>query len=277
MYFAMNYSPQAAGLLAAGRIEVDLFKLPPWPDTVAEVQASHRAYVHFDLRAGAAQIDPPTLDTVERLRDQSQTQYVNVHLSPHLSQFPGMEIDSIAGGDAQRVLDALLRDIDRVTERFGREVVILENLPSVPAEPYAIPRPAIEPDLIQAVIGRTGCGLLLDTAHAVMAAEHLQIDPRRYIEALPVDRLAELHITGIARDEAGEPDDHFALTADDWALTEWVAGKVAAGDWPAPWALTFEYGGIGDLFAWRSDSDVIAEQAPRLKQLVAECGLRDAE
>jgi|GEM_PF-3341121 len=32
MRFALNYSPQAAVLLAEGRIEIDLYKCPDWSD-----------------------------------------------------------------------------------------------------------------------------------------------------------------------------------------------------------------------------------------------------
>jgi hypothetical protein len=37
MEFALNYSPQAAQLLQEGRIEIDRYKCPDWPDVrVAE-------------------------------------------------------------------------------------------------------------------------------------------------------------------------------------------------------------------------------------------------
>ncbi len=48
--FALNYSPQAADLLRAGQIEIDLFKCPAWPDLIAEAQAAapglHSLFIH---------------------------------------------------------------------------------------------------------------------------------------------------------------------------------------------------------------------------------------
>ena len=48
--FSVNYSPAAASLASAGRVEVDLFKCPAWPDLVAALNVP--LYVHFALRVG---------------------------------------------------------------------------------------------------------------------------------------------------------------------------------------------------------------------------------
>jgi hypothetical protein len=42
-----------------------------------------------------------------------------------------------------------------------------------------------------------------------------------------------------------------------------------AGAWPAPSIVAFEYGGVGPVFEWRSDVDVLAEQLPRLRDVLA--------
>ena len=58
------------------------------------------------------------------------------------------------------------------------------------------------------------------------------------------------------------------MTDVDWSLLEWALARIRDGDWAHPWALSFEYGGIGPMFDWRSRSDVIAHQVPRLCSLV---------
>ena len=94
-------------------------------------------------------------------------------------------------------------------------------------------------------------------------------DVQAYLNAMPVDALRELHVVGILPDknEFGVREDHFAMTDDDWAVAEWAVAQIRAGRWREPETMAFEYGGVGELFDWRSETDVIAAQAPRLYQL----------
>ena len=52
MNFAINYSPQAGELLKQGKIEINLFKCPDWPELIQEASALAPVYVHFPLIAG---------------------------------------------------------------------------------------------------------------------------------------------------------------------------------------------------------------------------------
>jgi hypothetical protein len=62
--------------------------------------------------------------------------------------------------------------------------------------------------------------------------------------------------------------DHLAIQPCDWLALEWVLQNIRRGEWSQPWMLAFEYGGVGEIFEWRSDPQVIAEQVPRLYQMV---------
>lgn len=64
MELAINYSPQAAGLLAGGAISIERFKCSPWPDLIAEAADVRPVYVHFDLRdhRGLTADDWPSLE-----------------------------------------------------------------------------------------------------------------------------------------------------------------------------------------------------------------------
>ena len=128
----------------------------------------------------------------------------------------------------------------------------------------------VDPAVISEVVCRTGCGLLLDIAHAIRACEGSgRVDVQAYLNALPTHKLRELHVVGILPepDEQGIRHDHFAMTETDWAMTEWALAQIRAGAWREPETMAFEYGGVGDKFAWRSESAVIAAQAPRLYAL----------
>ncbi len=263
MYFALNYSPQAAALLAAGEIEVDLYKAADWPSMIADARAQRPVYVHFPLLAGRGLPDAARFAEIEAMWASTDTPHLNTHLAPHAGDM-GLALDTTSPADAARLFDAMLRDIWPLVARYGRQQVVLENAIWDPV--YAIPRPVLEPEMISRAVYETGCGFLLDTAHAAASARYLGVDERAYISRLPVDHLRELHITGL-RYQDGRWHDHYALTPDDWALTEWAFDSIRAGDWAAPWGVAFEYGGSGPHFSYRSDAAVIAEQSPRLYDL----------
>ncbi len=268
MKFAINYSPQAEKLWREGRIQVDLFKCPDWLDLVAQVGAIHDVYVHCALLTWRGELDDVDFDLLQRWLDTTETQVINTHFALALSDFaPGSRITPEA------VVEKALRVLSPLCERFGAENIVIENLPyPAPAASWEeSPLPAVvDPSVITEVVHRLGCGLLLDIAHAIRACEGSgRADVKAYLNALPVHALRELHVVGILPepDDEGIRHDHFAMTAADWAMTEWALEQIRAGAWREPETMAFEYGGVGERFAWRSEAAVIAEQAPRLYQL----------
>lgn len=267
MNLAINYSPQAAELLAAGAIQLDLFKAPDWPDLIAESSQLWTTYVHFPLHAGAGGLDAPALDRIEGFLGQTSTHHVNMHLSPRASRF-GVDIHSQSPSDIDRLVEAMSADARVLAGRFGTERVALENLMWEPGEPHEIPCAVLLTETIRRTIEASGCRLLLDLAHARIAAMHLGEEPRRYIERLPVERLLEMHVSGTRCRPNGAWEDHNDMSDADWELTEWAFGRIADGAWGRPQVVAFEYGGVGPDFAPRSRSEVIARQLPRLWGLV---------
>jgi hypothetical protein len=93
------------------------------------------------------------------------------------------------------------------------------------------------------------------------------MDEYTYMSKLPVERLCELHFTGLHKFN-GHLQDHLEVLEDDWPVLEWVLEQIHISDWANPWMLALEYGGVGKKFAWRSDPDVIATDIPRLHSLI---------
>jgi uncharacterized protein (UPF0276 family) len=256
---AINYSTQVAELLNEGAVRVDRLKCADWPDMIRDAVSLRPAYVHFPLEAGLRQqryaLD---LDVVSQMRSQTNTPFVNTHLIAFED-----EAQSPAEIEAQ-----MINDVQVLAARFGAEHVIAENIPYYATglkRTYA--KCCVDPELIRRVLDRTGVGLLLDISHARIAAEHLGIDARQYIESLPVERIRELHITGIEPVD-GRLLDHMPLNDEDWRWAEYAMSRIAEGAWNTPWCVALEYGGIGKPFAWRSEKSVIARQLPRLDALV---------
>ena len=292
MRFAVHYSRPAADLLDAGRIAVDAFKCPAWPDLIATVQAKYPMYVHFPLRVGQGTGDALDTEThrpadwgkVEMLLARTDTPFVNVHLEPTTGDHPDIAADTTDPGDIARLTDSLIRDLRAVVERFGPERVIAENVPNADN----CLRPAYLPAVVRRVIEECECGLLFDISHARRAARALGMEATEYIPMLPVERTREIHLTGIQhvddrwvvvmRDAglsdaviaqfAGRWQDHLPLTDADWEFAAWSLGQIAGGHWGAPGIVSLEYGGIGPLWEAFTDPAILAEQVPRLAAMV---------
>ena len=260
MKFALNYSPQAAELLRSGDIEIDLFKCPDWPDLIAEAAQLRPVYIHFPLVAGQRNIAKVGLETIAGWRSRTETYYVNTHLGARVEDLPDVNDPDVA-------VASMLADVTPLVDCFGADAVMAENVP-YPDMYSDKPQIDIEPEVIRRVIESSGCGLLLDLAHARLTAEYMGWDVHEYIEQLPVDRLRELHVTGIGPNQKGQHEDHLPMTDSDWALFEWALAKIHSGAWPTPWVVACEYGGIGPIFDWRSEAAVIAHDIPRMVDLV---------
>jgi uncharacterized protein len=264
--FALNYSPEAVALLEAGKIAVDRFKCPNWPDLIAEASAYLPVYVHFDLVAGAGRMDNVDWHSVETLLAQTDTPYVNVHLMPTLD---GLDADDPQANE--RAVERLFADVQRLVEHFGAERVIAENVPYYGSQPdivgnFVLPQ-AGDPAFISQVLDDTGCGLLLDISHARITAPYVGLDGQAFISLLPVNRLHELHVTGL-QSIGGKMIDHMPMRAEDWPAIAWAFERIHTGDWSEPRFVSLEYGGIRLPPPWRSEESVIATDVPRLTNML---------
>ena len=127
-------------------------------------------------------------------------------------------------GTLQRVCDHL----DQLQEDLERRV-LLEN-PSTYVELEA--STLDEAEFIATVVGRTGCGLLLDVSNAYVSAVNHGRDARAYLDALPLGAVEEVHLAGFTedRDAAGDRlliDTHDAPVAEDvWRLYEHAVRRL---------------------------------------------------
>jgi len=266
MYLAINYSLPAAQLVRAGQIDIDYFKTPNWEWIIEEAKQLKPVAVHFTLEAGNDSLGAADWDKVQQLSQATGTPYINLHLDARQDYYPNFAVDTTKGSEIETVYQVLLSDIKQVVERFGPDRVILENSP-YQQFPGNTMRLCVDPELITRLVLETGCGLLLDISHAVISASYFGMDPEEYILRLPVKHLKELHFAGIHHDPvSGKLADHLSIQEQDWHWLDWVLGNVHAGEWNSPWLLSFEYGGVGEKFQWRSNPEIIAEQIPILNE-----------
>jgi uncharacterized protein (UPF0276 family) len=259
-----------AKLVKEENLPIQRFKCPDWPWMIEEAMRLKPVAVHFTLRAGSGKLHETDWEAVERLMQQTGTPYVNLHIEPLESDFPNLPVDTDDPAHIARITGRLVQDVNVVVERFGADRVIAENVtyygPGCPEtiQRQPILRPGVLPQVIRSLLEETGCGLLLDIPHARIAAHYLGVDEKEYFSSLPMERIKELHVTGLHTIENGYLQDHLPMLESDWPSLDWVLERIRKGEWGKPWMLSFEYGGVGDQFEWRSDPGVIAVQVPQL-------------
>lgn len=257
MKFAVNYSTPLRDLIRQGEVKVDLLKCPEWDGIVNAAKPFGPVYIHFEISVGARNIQKLNIALIERFLRTTQTPHLNIHLSNH----PALEADNPK--NRKKLLKNWKDDIAYLQEQLSGVKIIAESLPWHEFLPQL--KIAAYPDLISEVIEDCDLGLLLDLSHAQISSQSFGVDFKGYINRLPLHRLAELHITGI-REYASFPTDHFELQPQDWSVVEWAAEQINTGAWRRPEIVAFEYGGIGDVFCWRTDPSALKEQVPLLYQ-----------
>ena len=295
MELAVNYSIQTAELLRQQQIAFERFKCSDHLFAqITTIQESHPIYLHFPLKVGLGISDamnthtnqPARWDQVEGLMEQTDTPFINLHLTPEDTDYPEVSTNTTDPMHVEMLRDNMIRDVSAVVRRFGAERVIVEN--DFDGRTHNVLRPAFLSEVICQIVAETGCGLLLDVSHARLAADYLGIDPYEYITDLPVQYIQELHITGIHRiegiyiemarqmgvDEAliqhveGRLVDHMPMGHDDWSFLAWVIDQINNDSWGRPWIVTFEYGGVGDVWEQMTRTEILVEQVPRLYSML---------
>ncbi len=302
MKFGINYSKAAVKLYDEGVISPDIFKCPAWPELIAQVKDQYPIYIHFPLGVGAGIGDaidgetkkPADWRKFEKLLADSATPYLNLHLHAPRARF-GLDLTEDSLFDREQTVERLIKDVEAVVARFGKDKVIVENGFNLGPDPLY---PAYEAETARTVVEATGCGFLFDLSHARIAAMRLGQDHRDYIAKLPMHAVREIHITGMqvvnaywfARAEASGlrreviesyigpngawlPNgmtDHLPLSDDDWPLMTWVAEQLRSGAWRTPWVLSLECGGLGPFWEATFTEAEMKAQVPRLQAIFAQ-------
>ena len=150
--------------------------------------------------------------------------------------------------------------VDEVQNFLGRRILI-EN-PSLYLG-FEI-RDMDEPSFLDALVCRTGCGLLLDVNNVFVSGSNCGYDPLAYLARFPLAAVEEIHLAGyrVETDADGAEvliDTHNAVVADAvWALYRHIISQIGA----TPTLIEWDQ----DLPAW----DVLLGEAARADAVMAE-------
>ena len=126
----------------------------------------------------------------------------------------------------EEALRHIVARIQHVQDFLGRPIA-LEN-PSTYLEFTASQMP--ESVFMAEMAKQSGCHLLLDVNNVYVTCYNHQLDPRAYIDALPLDRVVQIHLSGHTNKGTHIIDTHDdAVTDEVWRLYEYAvqrAGRV---------------------------------------------------
>jgi uncharacterized protein (UPF0276 family) len=95
----------------------------------------------------------------------------------------------------QSVIEHVVQRVRTVQDFLGRRIV-LENLSSYVQFPSSeMP----EWEFLSEVAERSDCGILLDVNNVYVSSVNHRFDPERFIDSLPTERIAEIHLAGHKR------------------------------------------------------------------------------
>ena len=260
MKFAVNYSVGLSNCLKEDGFHVDLIKCPEWDGLLMEARKIKPVYIHFDIRVGNGTVYHLDWKKIHYLMELTDTPHLNCHL------VTTRDTDPDSPSDTLRMLKTWENEINLLSAQVGNKHLAVEHFPFMPYNPHM--RAAVDAKNISAIVEQTGCRFLFDLAHARITALNLNLDEKAYAHSLPIHQIVELHITGI-KPYNGFLVDHFELGDADWDYASWVFDLIRSGTIPKPYITAFEYGGVTNTFAWRSDQAILKAQIPRLSKLVA--------
>lgn len=192
---------------------------------IRALEAVRRDYpvsVHgVGLSLGSADgIDATHLDRLARLVERIEPALVSEHLA--WSTAGGIYLDDLLPLPCtEQTLEVVGRHVARAQERLGRRLLIENPSSYLRFTESGMP----EPQFLDELARRTGCGLLCDVNNVYVSCRNLGDDPVAYLDAVDPDAVGEIHLAGHAVNDAdGRPiliDDHGSPVADAvWRLYE---------------------------------------------------------
>lgn len=204
---------------------------------------------------GEGRLDPDHLGRLKYLCDWLNPASFSEHLAwaTHESEFLN---DLLPLPYNAATLNRVADHIDELQEVIGRPM-LLENPSSYPAFADST---WSEPDFLDEIARRTGCGLLLDVNNVFISATNLGFSPQGYIDAFALARVGEIHLAGHEEDhdDHGRPllfDSHGAEVDEPvWALYDYTLAQSG----PLPSLVEWD----NDVPEW----PVLAAEAARADQ-----------
>lgn len=158
-----------------------------------QVRERHPVALHgVSMSIGSADgLDRAYLQRLKALADEIDPLFVSDHLS--WSRFRGFSShDLLPLPYTQETLELVCANIAMAQDVLGRAMLV-EN----PSSYVTFSRSTMtEWEFLDAMCARSGCGLLLDINNIFVSATNHSFDPVAYVDAVPAERVRQVHLAG---------------------------------------------------------------------------------
>ncbi|MEG2918225.1 MAG: DUF692 family protein [Clostridium sp.] len=267
MKIACNLSTELIELIDEKKVSVDYVKIALSKSNEV-ISAEYKKYGKLLLHGvgtdvpqhtGTNELSGVNWDKVMEKVEFCNSSFIGIHCGTYKSDWDENEVTF------EKVKQRMKDSLKLWKEKLDTDILI-ENVPYTPyyeANSPNIIKHSVSPKLISELCSELEVGLLLDIAHAKVTASGLNISVEKYLTALPLERVKEIHVVGTRETENGLRDNHLEMNDYDYELLEFVL-KIANPD-----IVTLEYGGFGDHFSWRSDKSAIERQLKKITEIVS--------
>lgn len=241
MKIACNDSNELRELIDEGKIDIDLIKWPSlspniWPLSKSLLSKKplliHGFMGSVDYYIGNT-IDFSKIDweKVEQLESICSSEYYSCHIGGLASKIQGIDWNGIdcSKDDEKKILNQSIDNLKEIKKIFKKPVII-ENIPifqNCDNSNLNFPRCVGKPDFISTLIQEANVDFLLDIAHARVSASALGMDIYEYLDKLPLDRIVEIHVSGVKDSKLNQlVDFHCEMDETDIDLLIYVISKT---------------------------------------------------
>lgn len=234
-----DYSPALVNLIESDEAPIDGIEVGPWfsSDQICQFQrrlSDWQFYFHAGSYLSRVKFRPGAILGLKRYHEITQSRWVSLHIEllPLYVYWLGAHLGiNLPPPDAKKAAARFVRTLNRLQADLDLPI-ILENLASLPARKYNY---AADTDVLTKIIKTAGAGLLLDLAHARIAASFQDVDLKTYISRLPLECVKQIHVSGVRERDGHLYDAHESLVQDDYTLLEWALTECK------PEMVTLEY------------------------------------
>ena len=174
--------------------------------------------------AGAAEPHADHLAALKRLVDQFEPALVSEHLA--WSRLDGRCFpDLLPVPRTNEVLARCAANIGRVQDALGRQILIENPTHYLNLREHSWSETSFLCELAR----RSGCGLLIDVNNVAVGAHNTGLDALEWLDAIPAERVGEIHLAGHSLDAEGSLliDSHDAAVSDDvWRLYDAFVTRI---------------------------------------------------
>lgn len=283
-WVAVNLSPELLRLLAEGRVRVDAIKVPT---TAEDPEARDReiataretglpVILHFwgqPLTVGSenllARLDLEDLRSVVRATGARNLQS---HLAVTPADAPWVgSVDRQTPRERELLLSRVRANVVELCRQTGLPVLV-ENMVywgtrARPDKPGSL-RCTAEPGFVAEVVEATGCGMILDLAHAQISAHYLGMTFEDYVGALPLGAVREVHWNRPRWEDGVLRDGHLGVAEEDLPPLDRVLARAR------PEVVVYEYGMMNPSSPALSDHEAIERGLELLRRALARGGPR---